>query len=306
MLNSRQRDQRYKRMLGLLTVGSMIAVLIFLSIKQYTANPFKPTYLLTTHVSRADRLGEDTPVTLAGMRIGKLQSLSLTEDNQVALTLELDVRFADKLRQDSRARVMQPLIGSAYIEISPGSPQLPALKADEKLLAEPGSDLNDLIATLPGRLKKLDQSLDNIDAVTADLRRLTGRLAQPGGPLEQTAENGAQAAAKLNRQLDSSALILKQAEQTSFHLNQTLTDLALEAKRIGPVMGQVERTLSHGEALAREMRAHGPLLGQVLEQGNETLLDVDDLVRSAQQSFLLRNNQPPAPAVPQLFPSRGR
>lgn len=83
-------------------------------------------------VKDANGLQSGSPVRLAGVQVGAISDVRIPEDpNQVDIEVELSVEQAHqhRIRQDTMAnvRILTLLGGEKYIELSPGSPSLPAL-----------------------------------------------------------------------------------------------------------------------------------------------------------------------------------
>jgi phospholipid/cholesterol/gamma-HCH transport system substrate-binding protein len=68
--------------------------------------------------------GED--VKIAGVKVGKIDSLAVTPDNKAAIVLEIDKAGFTDFRSDASCRIRpQSLIGEKYVECSPTQPRAP-------------------------------------------------------------------------------------------------------------------------------------------------------------------------------------
>jgi phospholipid/cholesterol/gamma-HCH transport system substrate-binding protein len=167
----------------------------------------------------ADGLVRGSPVKMAGVQVGTVQGIQLPTDplaEGILVEVGIDVAFADRVREDSRAvlRILQLLSGEKFVEIIPGnagSPKLPegsniTLSQDPEFLeqaAVAAENLNDITVSLKNILQSLERgegligqmikdpefgkagleavrgTAENLEQLTLDLRRgkgFAGRL----------------------------------------------------------------------------------------------------------------------------------
>jgi phospholipid/cholesterol/gamma-HCH transport system substrate-binding protein len=160
-----------------------------------------------------------SPVKMAGVQVGTVSGVRLPRDPSklgIEVKLGIDRVYAGRVREDSRAalRVLQLLTGEKFVEILPGSADLPALpegseippSQDIELLAQAAAaaeNLNDITVSLKNILSALERgeglmgqmisdpdfgregldalrgTLENVEALTGDLREgrgFVGRL----------------------------------------------------------------------------------------------------------------------------------
>lgn len=308
----RDRDRFYKRSVGLLVIFSVLASLVMLRLYQQTAGPFHKTLTFRATLTRADGVAVDTPVTLAGLKVGRVKDVGLTDDNRVRLDLLIEASAAGRIRQNSRAVLIRPLIGAAFVDIEAGSSNSPALVDGDEITAVRAPDLNDLATTLPQRLVAVDAILDNAQALTADLRRTTRELTAKGGPVdrslarvEQVGTEAGEAAARLNRTIEDVRRVVAETGKAIESANLALVDarsLMGELRPLGPraveIAASLERSLANVEAVSVELRALGPQLAPTVAAGQASLEEADDVLRAARNSFLLRGNLPPPAGAP--------
>jgi phospholipid/cholesterol/gamma-HCH transport system substrate-binding protein len=90
------------------------------------AGILSPKYTLMTYMPEVNGVQSGAPVDLDGIRIGDVQSASLTPHPQdrmhsVTLVLRIDRRYQDQIRSDSAASLAtQGLLGDRYVTISRG------------------------------------------------------------------------------------------------------------------------------------------------------------------------------------------
>jgi ABC-type transporter Mla subunit MlaD len=312
----RDRDRLYKRSVGLLVIFSVLTVLVMLRLHQQTAGPFRETLALHAALPRADGVAVDTPVTLAGLKVGRVSGVNLGADGRVRVDLVVEARVADRIRADSRATLVRPLIGAAFIDIGIGSAASPPLGHGQQIAAQRAPDLNDLVATLPDRLAAIDRVLADAQAVTADLRRLSGELTARDGPLTRSAAQiagitaeGQDAVRRLNLALDEVRRVVSEAGNTVATTRAAVEEVRLLAGELRPLAPQaaamadsLARSLHNVEAITAELRGLAPQLPPAVAAGQQAIEEADAVMRAAKNSFLLRGSLPP-PADPPGIPA---
>ncbi len=87
----------------------MLATLIVLFAMLWTANRqfgfFAQTYHLYGFLDNVKALQKTTPVTLAGLKIGMVRDLTITDYNQIQIELILDRTYQPRIRGGSTALV---------------------------------------------------------------------------------------------------------------------------------------------------------------------------------------------------------
>src|SRR5439155_4080722 len=173
--------------------------------------------------------GED--VKIAGVKVGKIESLSVTPDNKAAIVLAIDKPgFAD-FRKDASCRIRpQSLIGEKFIECSPTQPRAPGEPPPPPLKAVPkgqdGAGQSLLPVTNTQRTVDLDL-LNNImrlpfrERFSIILNEFGAGLAGNGRALNEVIRRADPALQQTDKVLN----ILAQE-------NRTLRDLAREGDRV--------------------------------------------------------------------------
>ena len=120
-------------------------------------------YEITTVINSAVGVRSKTPVEIAGMKVGRVKKLELTDDKKVKLTLIIDEDV--KLPADSKTVIRSKgFLGEILVEIVPGTPGTPPLE-DGMSIAFDGQtgDVNLLLTEFSSITK-------DIKAVSSSLR----------------------------------------------------------------------------------------------------------------------------------------
>ncbi|RFA30294.1 outer membrane lipid asymmetry maintenance protein MlaD [Alkalilimnicola ehrlichii] len=128
-----------------------LAALLGLAVQVSNLTEFRqgPTYELTASFRNIGNLKPRAPVTVGGVRIGRVASIELNPETWRAdVVLEIDARFQG-LPAETDARIMTAgLLGEQYIGLTPGAPGFGYLEdGDEIEYTQPALVLEDLIGT---------------------------------------------------------------------------------------------------------------------------------------------------------------
>lgn len=302
MLKQRARDRLYKRAVGALVLASVLTLVIVLRMYQQASGPFDQSFRLLAVSPRAHGLEIDSPVTMAGIKIGRVLSIGVTPENTVKLELEVQGKFRDKVRDDSLATLSKPLIGSSFIDVSMGSPNLPEIPSGQYIALTTLPDINDVVASIGPKLDKIDAILDNVTTASADFKQLIQKVGSDIDPLsrsmknvEKTTREAAEAAARVNQATAQIKPLLDEAKQATTQVNAILADVKQGSARVDSLTQRADTILANGEAISQELKQAAPQIVPVLDAGRDTLNEADDVLRAAKNSIFLRGNVPPTP-----------
>jgi phospholipid/cholesterol/gamma-HCH transport system substrate-binding protein len=111
-------------------------------------------------------LGIDAPVRLAGVPVGRVESIDLTDDGRALVTLRINNGVP--LRQDAAASVASlGLLGEKYLEVTAGTPGAP--------LVVDGGEIQ------PGAAVSVDQMVAVMNQIASDAQEMTNALSNVFG-----------------------------------------------------------------------------------------------------------------------------
>ncbi len=252
------------------------------------------------YFQNAGQLVEDNDVQVGGRRVGRIRDLSLTEDNQARIEIEVEPPYAP-LRRGTSAVIRQTSlsgIANRYIALNPGPDSAPEM--------EEGAELRAGSTTAPVDLDQLFNTFD--ERTRGDLQNLIqGFSTQYAGKGEQ-----ANAAARyFNPALSASRRLVSELNRDSGTLTRFLVStskaMTALAERRDDVSGLVRNSGQVTGAIAQENEAFSTALERLpttLRKGNttfvnlrSTLSDLDRLVDESKPATrrlapLLRELQP--------------
>jgi phospholipid/cholesterol/gamma-HCH transport system substrate-binding protein len=106
----------------------VIAVAVFFAFSK--ANPFSSKYELNAVFESANNLGENSPVRIAGIEVGKVKKVESMGDGSglAKVTMEIDDRGLP-IKKDARLKIRSRLFleGNYFVDLQPGTPSAPEL-----------------------------------------------------------------------------------------------------------------------------------------------------------------------------------
>ena len=121
-------------------------------------------------------LHQGSLVKMFNAEIGKVALLSITQTTerpQVEVTIKVNQEYANLIRQDSVAEVVSPtLIGSEYVEISPGTSGYPRIEAHGDIPSRERKSVTEHLADLASEenIQKVKVMLGHLAQFSEDLR----------------------------------------------------------------------------------------------------------------------------------------
>jgi phospholipid/cholesterol/gamma-HCH transport system substrate-binding protein len=203
--------------------------------------------------------GED--VKIAGVKVGKIESLDVTPDHKAAVVLRIDRPGFDDFRKDAECAIRpQSLIGEKFVECTPTQPRPENAQPPPKLRRiERGEGKGQYLLPVSQTSKPVDLDLVNNtlrlpyrERLTIIINELGTGLAGRGGDLRQAIVNANPAL----KETDKVLRILADQNRTLANLardgDTILRPLARDRARVADFVTQAART---GEATAERSNA---------------------------------------------------
>lgn len=181
-LNQGQQTARQIRVGVLLIVALLVLALGIFQVGRLF-DVFASRYPLVTLFETSGGLIAGSPVTLAGQRVGQVESIEFLpvddrrDSANIVVRLSVNRDVQDQIRTDSRAVLQtQGLLGDRFVDISPGSSGYTPLAPGDTLPSLPPLDYESVLRTAAN-------TMDEVQGVVIDLRTLTQRLNSGEGTL---------------------------------------------------------------------------------------------------------------------------
>lgn len=213
--------------IGLFTL-SAFAILLIISLRLVKIE--MKGYTILVELSAAEGISKGTPVLMAGIKIGEVKELELSEDGSRAIakiTIIEEVKITDDVKAKLR---MKGILGDRYIMMIQGkSKKFLEEGAVIKDVEVPGSP-EDLIESLSGAAMKVEEISEEISRLVLDA--------------ERTLDEARYFIASLKEKADRSESALKStlssASETLISIKNSVDTFASEIK---PVLRSLRRTL---------------------------------------------------------------
>ena len=139
----------------------------------------KKGYTVIAHLDSATGLERESPIKMAGVRIGRIEDLKL-KNGKAEIIISIDPGVT--LYKGSNASVKsESLLGQKFIEISDGKPDLGKLENGAIIgQGEVAADIDQLVSKLTNVAESLDevvsQNRDNLNEILVNVKDVTGEL----------------------------------------------------------------------------------------------------------------------------------
>ncbi|MCX7165127.1 MAG: MlaD family protein [Rhodocyclales bacterium] len=283
----RRGTRRFLLFAALVTLALITAIVVRQGLFRQTTN-----YSFVTN--SAQDIAKGQAVRIAGFRVGSVADVSLKDDGQVVVTMEIDADHMRFITHDARVELRKEgLVGSATLEIVPG-PDKTRLAAAQARLSFSRAD---------GLTALANQVRDEFVPILRDIKVITGVLADPEkglpGTLAQIRESSEALKVLLangNHQVtgigNAATRVLGKTEEDLTHLGQTLE---AANKRLPGMLDRTQQMLDHVEKITAEAEISVP---STLRDGSTLASDVREIVSGAKQAWPIRNFvDAPAPAT---------
>lgn len=217
-------------------------------------------------------LNEGSPVRFSGVRVGEVIDVRLDPEapSQVLVTIEIDA--ATPVREDTLASLeIEGLTGARYVLLKGGSPDSPPLVPESgqkhAMIPSETSGLQQVLEGAPELLASAtilmarataflsEENQDNIEATLANLRALTGVLAERSGDIGHLIDQTGETMASLNRTAGTIESLIVQVRNDSARLADRADDAVTAVESLTLSLDQsVGRSAEALKSLLEEMR----------------------------------------------------
>ncbi len=192
-----------ERLVGAFVLAALVFIFGLIFVNSRTAHLFEERIHYHAFLSNAEGISSETLVKISGIEVGRVADMDIAADHRIHLDLIVYERYHDLVRGDSRAAVGKlSVLGRTAIEITAGSPEQPILPAGSVLEVEEPMSMEELMARLTPVVvavessvqriaelleviepESIDRGIDDLVATSANLRTITGRIAEGEGAL---------------------------------------------------------------------------------------------------------------------------
>ena len=240
-----------------------LGILVFCGIYWFLggATLTRNTYPIYSDFDNVLKLDKGADVRIAGVKIGLIQSMSLTKDNRVKVRMLIENKY--RVPIDSIARATTGgLIGDTYVEIVPGHSKTNC-KVNGKIRSITATSFDQISDNVDTLLVKLQVTADSVNAVLKDK--------DIKNSIKDTMNNISSAAASASEMLETTEEIIKTARPD---LLKTLQNVQMAADKAASVAVQMN------DILEKDAR---PNFMIIMKQSQEVLTSLGQTIRSTNQ-----------------------
>lgn len=249
-----QKNTSRNLRIGALVTVSIVILMIFIFFIGSEQRIFSRKGDYNVELESASGLAQGNPVMLSGVTVGVVKDIFLPRDprgDKVKIVLSIEKKFAERIREDSRARLKKLglLTGDTFVDISPGSPELPVLPPGSLIPAHKQTNVDELISSG-------EDLVDNFVQISHSLKNILGRVDEGEGLLGE----------------------LTQQPETKQRLTDTLL---VTLNKTNALLQQVES----GEGLAGKLIYDEDYGARVSASLNSSLASLESITGNVQDSF---------------------
>ena len=268
-MNDKQdtRFSNLNRKIAVFTVVALVAVAGAILLIGLENDLFSQKYQLGFTVDKGTGFTRGMSVKLSGFRIGRVKSISLNESAKVDIVLQIDRKYRKWIRKDSCAKlVKEGLVGDSIVEVSVGTPALPALSDKDRLEYAKTKALEELA----------EEIADQVKPVLSEVRGIIGYLNDPDGDIKQSLKNFNVLSRNLElTRKNADAVLVKAGREVgsvSGKLSGVLDDGSLAVKRANASLTRLDDKLPALLSSAEQSLKNVEQISSDLKQAEEKML----------------------------------
>jgi phospholipid/cholesterol/gamma-HCH transport system substrate-binding protein len=286
-----------ERMTGAFILLTLLIFLFTVAVVGRGKNWFRKHVVFYTTFEEGYNLVSGSRVKLLGTDVGSVVEVSLTENNQARVKIRVLADYAPRIRTNSVATVESPtVIGSEYININPGTPYAPSIPPEGEIPTKEKKKLMEYLEEY-----EVGEKLENIGKILEDLAQITGTVGAGEGSLGRLVKSD-ELYQQIRDELDAIGRFVATLQETADHLARAGAKIeegsihVEKATREAPEM--VDKVQ---ELLDRLLRVNALMEKAMIEvpeistQAREGMREVNLILESVKENFLIRPNLPPPP-----------
>lgn len=300
-----------ERMTGAFILLTLIVFLFTVAVVGRGKNWFRKHVVYYTTFEEGYNLVSGSRVKLLGTDIGSVTDVLLTKGNKVKVRVKVLAEYASRIRVNSVATVESPtVIGSEYINIRPGTSKAAAIPPEGLIPTKEKKKFTEYLEEY-----EIGAKLEHISKILEDLALITDQLKDPKGPFFGTFSNLQQITGTVESGEGSLGRLIK-SDELYEHMDTFVATLQETADYLVRAGVNIEKGSEHLEKATREVPEMvdktQELLDRLLKvqvilekvmtevpeisaQAREGMQEVNRILDSVKENFLIRPNLPPPP-----------
>ena len=300
-----------ERMTGAFILLTLIIFLFTVAVVGRGKNWFRKHVVYYTTFEEGYNLVSGSRVKLLGTDIGSVTDVLLTKSNKVKVRVKVLAEYASRIRANSVATVESPtVIGSEYINIRPGTSKAAVIPPEGLIPTKEKKKFTEYLEEY-----EIGAKLEHFGKILEDLAQITDQLKDPKGPFFGTFSNLQQITGTVEAGEGSLGRLIK-SDELYEHMDTFVATLQETADHLVRAGVNIEKGAEHLEKATREapemVDKTQELLDRLLKvqvilekvmmevpeisaQAREGMQEVNRILDSVKENFLIRPNLPPPP-----------
>lgn len=295
-----RREQMAGGFLLVLIIFTVVTLLVIAQAKGWfqTQNTYRIKF------RQGYNLHQGSLVKMFNAEIGKVALLSITQTTerpQVEVTIKVNQEYANLIRQDSVAEVVSPtLIGSEYVEISPGTYGYPKIEPHGDIPSRERRSVTEHLADLASEenIEKVKVMLGHLAQFSEDLRNDEKVLLSALTHLDEVLKaitDGKGTMGMLVMQKDLYNRMTKAIDQMDKFLIEAKTvmiDLKPTTQNLGVFSKSINQEIEPLKAIMANIKAGSEELPDFMEAATDTVRGARETIDSINANPLIRMTAP--------------
>ena len=285
------------RMTGAFILLTLLVFLFTVAVVGRGKNWFRKHVVFYTTFNEGYNLVSGSRVKLLGTDIGSVVEVGLSESNQARVKIRVLADYAPRIRTNSVATVESPtVIGSEYINISPGTMNAAPIPPEGEIPTKEKKKLMEYLEEY-----EVGKKLENIGKILEDLAKITGTVAAGKGSVGRLVKSD-EIYRQIHDELDDIAKFVATLQKTADSLVVTGANIEEGSKNLAKATREAPEMVDKTqELLDRLLRVSGLMEKAMVEvpeisaQARESMREVNLILESVKENFLIRPNVPPPP-----------
>ena len=300
-----------ERMTGAFILLTLIVFLFTVAVVGRGKNWFRKQIFYYTIFEEGYNLVSGSRVKLLGTDIGSVTDVLLTTSNKVRVRVKVLAEYASRIRANSVATVESPtVIGSEYINIRPGTSKAAVIPPEGQIPTKEKKKFTEYLEQY-----EIGAKLEHIGKILEDLALITDQLRDPKGPFFGTFSNLQQITGTVESGEGTLGRLIK-SDKLYEHMDTFVATLQETADYLVRAGVNIEKGSEHLEKATREAPEMADKTQELLDrllkvqvilekvmtevpeisaQAREGMQEVNRILDSVKENFLIRPNLPPPP-----------
>ena len=300
-----------ERMTGAFILLTLIVFLFTVAVVGRGKNWFRKQIFYYTIFEEGYNLVSGSRVKLLGTDIGSVTDVLLTTSNKVKVRVKVLAEYASRIRANSVATVESPtVIGSEYINIRPGTSKAAVIPPEGQIPTKEKKKFTEYLEQY-----EIGAKLEHIGKILEDLALIMDQLKDPKGPFFGTFSNLQQITGTVESGEGTLGRLIK-SDKLYEHMDTFVATLQETADYLVRAGVNIEKGSEHLEKATREAPEMADKTQELLDrllkvqvilekvmtevpeisaQAREGMQEVNRILDSVKENFLIRPNLPPPP-----------